>query len=138
VSRREQGRHPTVDRGLQRARLGGRSCRPGSRPRSSRLGCPRPPGGLGGLEAVQRLLRGGVPRPPAHGAGHRGRGGHGRGSCGLPRHPPRRVPRHPTDRQGSGLLKHGVQPRSGRQGGGALGRARSARTDAAARCHPRA
>ena len=27
-----------------------------------------------------------------------GRGGHGRGSCGLPRHPPRRVPGHPTDR----------------------------------------
>ena len=24
-------------------------------------------------------------------------GGHGRGACGLPRHPPRRVPGHPAD-----------------------------------------
>jgi hypothetical protein len=65
-------------------------------------------------------------------------GGHGRGPCCLPRHPPWRVPGLPADRQASGLLKHRDQPRGGRQGGGALVRDGPARSDGAARRHPRA
>ena len=98
---------------------------------------PRSPE-LGGLVAVPRLLHGGVPRSSARGGGHLLRGGHGRGPCGLPRHPPWRVPGHPADRQASGLLKHRDQPRGRRQGGGALVRDRPARSDGAARRSPRA
>src|SRR5215212_9192396 len=49
-----------------------------------------------------------------------------------------RVPGHHADRQGSGLLEHRDRPYGGRQGTGALVRDGPARSDAAARCHPRA
>ena len=53
VNRRQRGRRPTVDRGVQRPRHASGSGRPGPRLRSSRPRCPRPPG-LGGLDAVHR------------------------------------------------------------------------------------
>src|SRR3954452_20835240 len=72
---------------------------------------PGPLEGLGAWRQFSGSFSHSGPPPSAHGAGHRGRGGHGRSSRGLPWHPPRRVPERPPDRQGSGLLEHGVQPR---------------------------
>jgi hypothetical protein len=96
----QEGRHPRVDRGVQRTRSRGRSGPLGSRLRGPRSVPSRTlgPGGIGGLEGIHQPLRGSVPRPSAHHTRHGGRGGHGRGACGLWRQPPRRVSRHPADR----------------------------------------